>query len=213
MSRAFISTNGGWRPAVFSNIPKLDGKLEPDLDLHAWDAAMRTSAAPTYFPSHKGYVDGAMFANNPSMLAVSKACAHFPKVTPENTVVLSVGVGNFPISIETPEDQDLDWGIKDWVPYIFDLLLDGDSLASELLLRYMLISPSKNQNNPENRYHRIDATLPRYMELDDVSAIPLLVEIGQQLDLNDTVAFVKKHFSSTPSASDAFAQAAVKTAR
>ena len=209
---AFISMNGGWRPAVFSNIPKLDGKLEPDLDLQAWDAAMRTSAAPTYFPSHKGYVDGAMFANNPSMLAVSKACAHFPKVTPENTVVLSVGVGNFPISIPTPEDEDLDWGVKDWVPYIFDLLLDGDSLSSELLLRYMLNSPSKNQNIPENRYHRIDATLPRYMELDDVSAIPLLVEIGNKLDLNDTIAFVRTHFSSTPTASDAFAQAAVKTA-
>ena len=72
---------------------------------------MRTSAAPTYFPSHKGYVDGAMFANNPSMLAVSKACAHFPKVTPENTVVLSVGVGNFPISIATGP-EDLDWGVK-----------------------------------------------------------------------------------------------------
>lgn len=146
------------------------------------------------------------------MLAVSKACAHFPKVMPENTVVLSVGVGNFPISIPTPEDQDLDWGVKDWVPYIFDLLLDGDSLSSELLLRYMLSSPSKNQNNPTNRYHRIDATLPRYMELDDVSAIPLLVEIGNKLDLNDTIAFVRTHFSSTPTASDAFAQAAVKTA-
>jgi len=81
----------------------------------------------------------------------------------------------------------------------------------QLLLRYMLNSPSKNQNNPENRYHRIDATLPRYMELDDVSAIPLLVDIGQRLDLNDTIAFVRKHFSS-PAASDAFAQAAVKTA-
>ena len=56
-------------------------------------------------------------------------------------------MGNFPISIETPE-EDLDWGIKDWVPYIFDLLMDGDSLSSELLLRYMLNSPSKNQNNP-----------------------------------------------------------------
>lgn len=92
----------------------------------------------------------------------------------------AVGVGNFPISIQTPE-EDLDWGIKDWVPYIFDLLMDGDSLSSELLLRYMLNSPSKNQNNPENRYHRIDATLPCYMELDDVSMIPLLVEIGQQV--------------------------------
>jgi hypothetical protein len=207
---AFISRNGGWRPAVFSNIPKLDGKLEPDMELKAWDAAMRTSAAPTYFPSHEGYVDGAMFANNPAMLAVSKAIAHFPNVTPENTYVLSVGVGNFPISVETKED--LDWGIKDWVPYIFDLLMDGDSLMSELLLRYMLNSPSKHQNNPENRYHRIDATLPVYMELDDVSKIPLLVEIGQRLDLNDTVAFVRQHFSSTPSASDAFAQAALETA-
>ena len=33
-----------------------------------------------------------------------------------------------------------------------------------------------------------------------------------QLDLNETVAFVKKHFSSTPTASDAFAQAAISTA-
>jgi len=58
---AFISMNGGWRPAVFSNIPKLEGKLEPDLDLRAWDAAMRTSAAPTYFPSHQGYVGEAIY--------------------------------------------------------------------------------------------------------------------------------------------------------
>jgi len=58
---AFITRNGGWRPAVFSNIPKLQGDLEPDLNLYAWDAALRTSAAPTYFPVHRGYVDGAMF--------------------------------------------------------------------------------------------------------------------------------------------------------
>ena len=98
----------------------------------------------------------------------------------------AVGVGNFPISIQTPP-EDLDWGIKDWVPYIFDLLMDGDSLSSELLLRYMLNSPSKSQNNPENRYHRIDATLPCYMELDDVSMIPLLVEIGQQVRVRTRV--------------------------
>ena len=40
----------------------------------------------------------------------------------------------------------------------------------------------------ENRYHRIDATLPCYMELDDTEMIPLLVEIGQQASACDDVA-------------------------
>mmetsp|Transcript_19320 Transcript_19320/g.30195 ORF Transcript_19320/g.30195 Transcript_19320/m.30195 type:complete len:545 (-) Transcript_19320:1639-3273(-) len=168
---AFISMNGGWRPSVFSNIPRMEGIIEPDLDVQCWDAALRTSAAPTYFPSHKGYVDGAMFANSPAMLAVTKACAHFPGVTPNNIVVMSLGCGNYPISIKSEDEEDpnkdLDWGIKDWVPYIFDLMMDGDSLSSELLLRYMLASPSKSFS-PDNRYHRIDPTLPRYVELDDV---------------------------------------------
>lgn len=43
-----------------------------------------------------------------------QACAHFPRVSPDNMVVLSLGAGNFPISIDTA-NQDMDWGIKDWV--------------------------------------------------------------------------------------------------
>ena len=36
----------------------LIGDINPDHSLHVWDAAMRTSAAPTFFPAYKGYVDG-----------------------------------------------------------------------------------------------------------------------------------------------------------
>eukprot|EP01036_Dinobryon_divergens_P027880 gene27880-36734_t len=80
----------GWRPAVFSNMSRSAGFVEPDLDLKVWDAAMRTSAAPTFFPVFRGYTDGGIVANNPSIIAVSKAMAHNPNVTPRNVVVLSL---------------------------------------------------------------------------------------------------------------------------
>ena len=37
--------------------------MEPDLDMELHYALMASTAAPTYFPVHRGYTDGAVFAN------------------------------------------------------------------------------------------------------------------------------------------------------
>lgn len=95
MGRSFFDREG-WRPAIFSNMPVAEGYAEPDSDLKVWDAAMRTSAAPTYFPVFRGYTDGGVVANNPSIVAVSKAMAHYSHVTPRRIAVLSIGAGHYP---------------------------------------------------------------------------------------------------------------------
>ncbi len=53
-----------WKPIFFHNFPGDDS----DGDETLVDVALCTSAAPTYFPSHNGYIDGGVVANNPSMI-------------------------------------------------------------------------------------------------------------------------------------------------
>jgi patatin-like phospholipase/acyl hydrolase len=57
-------------------------RLKRDWRAPAWQVAMATSAAPTYFPSFDGVdkihlIDGGMFANNPSVLAIAEAVSMF----------------------------------------------------------------------------------------------------------------------------------------
>ena len=41
-------------------------------------------------------IDGGIIANNPSIVAVSKAMAHYPFLNINNIAVLSLGAGSFP---------------------------------------------------------------------------------------------------------------------
>jgi hypothetical protein len=76
--KSFFGDVRTWRPALISNFPRLYGPVDPDSTLTCVDAAMMTSAAPTYFPAHRihgvgsCYIDGGVFANNPSHIAVTK---------------------------------------------------------------------------------------------------------------------------------------------
>jgi len=194
----------GWRPAIFSNMPKSAGQVEPDNDLHVWDACMRTSAAPTFFPVFKGYTDGGIVANNPSILAVAKAMAHHPTVTPRNVAVLSLGAGTYPrhtnvFSSATARDQvDIlgqtktigraDWGIKQWIPFLLDLLLDGDSVTTEMVMYYLLGS--------NGMYHRLEPMLPCQVALDDTTSMEMLAKYAYEVDLTETLKFVDKKFGN-----------------
>ncbi|HYC83655.1 MAG TPA: CBASS cGAMP-activated phospholipase, partial [Chryseosolibacter sp.] len=71
------------RPWVFKNDHR-DGKLDRDNKAFCVDVALATSAAPTYFPlaeidyyDRKQFIDGGVWANNPTMVGVIEALTYF----------------------------------------------------------------------------------------------------------------------------------------
>ncbi len=109
-----------WKPKIFHNFP-FRGH---DGERLAWKVALYTSAAPTYLPTVDGYVDGGVYANNPSMCALAQALDGRWKAHKHvhDVVMMSVGTGTALSYVEGPKH---DWGYAQWVRPLVDLILDG----------------------------------------------------------------------------------------
>lgn len=208
-THSFFNTDG-WRPAILSNMPVGKSEVLPDTDLLVREAAMMTSAAPTFFPVYQGYTDGGVVANNPSIIALSKVMAHFPTVNTRNAALLSLGAGYFPRhteifdNIESNGGTDTatesyvgasgrkrlgkraDWGIKQWVPFLLDITLDGDSLTAEMVMHYLTTAQGTDM------YHRLDPRLPHKVSLDDIDSIEEMKQFALDLDIDETLSYVQR---------------------
>lgn len=139
-----------------------------------WEVARSTSAAPTYFSaSHaggilkkfKGYIDGGVFANNPTMCAIVEAYKidvdlhrkyHIESrgisgFTPGNSVldnvfVLSIGTSNS--DAKYPFDDYRDLGKLTWIKPLIDIMMSGVSetvaYQVEQLFRLLRIQQTEN---------------------------------------------------------------------
>jgi uncharacterized protein len=97
-----------WYPHFFHNYPN-----SPYLDLSVVDCALRSAAAPTIFPSHQGYIDGGMMANNPSTAAIAFALGHHgSELALADISLLSVGTGLSPSIVKTNTSH---WGVVQWL--------------------------------------------------------------------------------------------------
>jgi len=109
-----------------------------------------TAAAPTYFPSVDGYIDGGVYANNPSMCALAQTQddRYFDPPTKINDVVLlSLGTGT---SLFHIKKETLDWGYVQWIKPLTSLMLDGISAIAHYQSEQIL----------RDRYHRLAPVFP-----------------------------------------------------
>jgi patatin-like phospholipase/acyl hydrolase len=164
-----------WKPKFFHNYPGPDS----DGNELAIDVALRTSAAPVYFPTYQVYVDGGVVANDPSMAALAQA---IDKDTGGQALadlrLFSIGTGTNPTYIT---GHDLDWGIAQWAKPLVSLMIDGVMGVAEYQCTRLL---GKN-------YFRLEPQLPKPVGMDDAAAVGDLVNQANAVNLSAAVDWLK----------------------
>lgn len=107
-------------------------RLSVDYRTKMVDVALATGAAPTYFPVHRPasgipFIDGGIWANNPTGISVVEAVSVL-SWPPESLKVLSIGCPTAPLGIDW--GRRLGLGLVYWGPRIANLFLTAQSSAS-----------------------------------------------------------------------------------
>lgn len=170
-----------WKPKLFHNFPGADS----DGAMLAWKVGLYTCAAPTYFPSAEGYVDGGVFANNPSMCALAQTQdARIGRTAAlADVALLSLGTGSSLIYVKGKRH---DWGYAQWAQALLGVMFDGTVGIADYQCRQLL----------GGRYHRLaPAFAPgEAFPLDAVERIPEMVAFAEKVDIAPAVKWLRRHW-------------------
>ncbi|AVX32014.1 Patatin-like phospholipase [Carboxydocella thermautotrophica] len=176
-----------WQPIFYHNFPD-----SPYLNLRVLDVALASSAAPTFFPAHRGHIDGGVIANNPSLVALGLAVdpAGASRELKE-IVLLSIGTGLGPHRL--PEHTE-HWGILQWTFILtsgcqvefplLTVLTEGDVEADARIASSLL----------GHRYFRLNPLLPRSVALDAWEMIPLLLRWAKEAELAEIKKWLNQYW-------------------
>jgi len=172
-----------WRPVFFNNFPDSPTRDEPVID-----AALASSAAPAYFPSHNTFIDGGVIANNPGLAAVTFAVdQETGRQSLDDIYLLSVGTGyvGHKITADTTE-----WGSSQWVFYptpqepLLKILFEGVEESNRLFSAQLL----------GERHFRLNPPLIRAVPLDSYRDIPSLIKQAARANIEDAAKWIRENW-------------------
>ena len=166
-------------------------RFKTDYRSRAVDAALATSAAPTYFRQHVtqrdvGLVDGGIWANNPSAIAAVEAIAVlcWPR---ESLRVLSLGC------LEEAYTTPKRCGLGTLGRKAVKLLMDGQSHGALGMARLLI-----GHSHDRKVFYRIDHKVPyNAYKLDDAKAIQELRGLGHSMG-RDRLPIIESVFFEEP---------------
>lgn len=169
-----------WKPKLWHNFVGPGN----DRTATAVDVGLYTSAAPTYFASVDGYIDGGVYANNPSMCALgqSQDVRYSPTPNMNDIDLFSLGTG---VTREYIPKKKLDWGYAQWAQPLVTLIMDGVAGIADYQSQQLL----------REHYHRLSPVLDRNYRIDDHRQLGAMVDFAEQVDLTDTFAWLAAHWT------------------
>ena len=156
-------------------------------NITAVDAALASSAAPTYFDEAivgtdiavEKYLDGGIWANNPILPALAEAVRYL-NVPLDRIDVLSVGtMGN-----ESDFTESLGKGKAGWAPESADLFFSAQEHAASIMAESFL-GPA--------HHLRVNQQTPSEIKLDDIEAIEDMASRGSRVGI-DSFSAVRSRF-------------------
>ena len=154
-------------------------RLDPRRNHLLRDVARATSAAPTYFEpllmdsgrwsdevERRVLIDGGVFANNPTMIALSEALAS--GASRGEILLCSLGTGQHSHSFHYGQAKD--WGMLEWARPVISVMMDGMSDSADYYATQLLSDLYPASGTASQRYFRFDISLPDEMDaLDNTS--------------------------------------------
>lgn len=154
-----------------------DGETKESQDYYLRDIAVATASAPVLFPpaeienmeGEKGYfVDGGMFATNPSMLALAEAQRLYPRA--DSYMIISLGTGEALEGVDVNKAKN--WGALGWSDKHVGMFMGLRNSVTDYQVRKFL-----HPKHSDNEYFRISPDMSDYegtdmepnIQLDDAS--------------------------------------------
>ncbi|MEM9542943.1 MAG: patatin-like phospholipase family protein [Cyanobacteria bacterium P01_E01_bin.42] len=199
------SKNHSWKPITLDNLPKNPIHSEKTKIL---DAALCTSAAPIYLPpyEHPDYglcVDGGVFANNPSTLALARVIDSGILGTGniQNIKLLSIGTGETQDSLP-PSYQPhgpLRYGLTTWLwPFAVDPTPKFPLLAMLMDSSAAIDNLQANMFLGNEKYRRMNVELTEPIDAFGCSGIDAMKKLVSQYThspvWNEDTTWIKQHY-------------------
>jgi uncharacterized protein len=170
-----------WSAKIFHNLPN----READKNRLVRDVALYTCSAPTYFPVADGFIDGGVFANNPSICAIAQAIDRRWRRRPHlnDLRLLSIGSGQQIAHLAGTEHH---WGVVQWGAKIIPILMEASQETAHFQCVQLL---------GDSQYCRVQPVFQEDFRMDSMERIPQMMDFAlKSVNLTHAVDWIRQNW-------------------